>query len=99
MKFFLIAFILLVSCSDSSFIAEGRILDIKKGDLLGDFEYIELNVNNEKIRFYSDNKIFDHYTYDHLISHQLNGDYLEINYEKKSQKNIIIEIVKHDHSH
>ena len=73
MKFFLIAFILLVSCSGSSFIAEGRILDIKKGDLLGDFEYIELNVNNEKIRFYSENKVFDHYTYDHLISHQLNG--------------------------
>ena len=77
MKFFLIAFILLVSCSGSSLIAEGRILDIKKGDLLGDFEYIELNVNNEKIRFYSDNKVFDHYTYDHLISHQLNGDYFQ----------------------
>ena len=99
MKFFLIAFILLVSCSGSSLIAEGRILDIKKGDLLGDFEYIELNVNNEKIRFYSENKVFDHYTYDHLISHHLNGDYLEINYEKKSQKNIILEIEKHDHSH
>ena len=99
MKFFLIAFILLVSCSGSSLIAEGRILDIKKGDLLGDFEYIELNVNNEKIRFYSENKVFDHYTYDHLIFHQLNGDYLEINYEKKSQKNIILEIEKHDHSH
>ena len=99
MKFFLIAFILLVSCSGSSFIAEGRILDIKKGDLLGDFEYIELNVNNEKIRFYSENKVFDHYTYNHLISHQLKGDYLEIYYEKKSQKNIILEIEKHDHSH
>ena len=40
MKFFLIAFILLVSCSGSSLIAEGKILEIKKGDLLGYFEYI-----------------------------------------------------------
>ena len=99
MKFFFIAFILIVSCSGSSLIAEGKILDIKKGDLLGDFEYIELNINNEKVRFYSENKVFHHYTYDHLISHQLNGDYLEIIYEKKLQKNIILEIEKHDHSH
>ena len=98
MKFFLIAFILLVSCSNTSLSAEGKILGIKKGDSLGNFEFIELNINNEKVRFYSENKVFDHYTYDHLISHQLNGDYLEIYYEKKSQKNIILEIEKHDHS-
>ena len=50
-----------------------------------------------EVRFYSNNKNYGHYTYDHLISHQISGDVIEINYKNESGKNLINSIKNHDH--
>ena len=74
-----------------------RILNIEKGEKTGSFEFIDVSVKNKEVRFYSNNKNYGHYTYDHLISHQISGDFIEINYKNESGKNLIISIQNHDH--
>ena len=95
----LLTAILIISCSGGDFNVEGKILDIKKGNDLGKFDYIDLKVEGKDVRFFSNNKDFKHYTFDHLISHQISGDTIKIYFEKKSDKNIILNIENHDHSH
>ena len=98
-KLIFIVALLIISCSnqESFEIAEGRILNIEKGAKTGSFEFIDVSVKNKEVRFYSNNKNYGHYTYDHLISHQISGDYIEINYKNQSGKNLIISIQNHDH--
>lgn len=98
-KLIFIAALLIISCSnqESFEIAEGRILNIEKGAKTGSFEFIDVSVKNKEVRFYSNNKNYGHYTYDHLISHQISGDFIEINYKNESGKNLIISIKNHDH--
>ena len=91
--------LLIISCSnqESFEVAEGRILNIERGAQTGSFEFIDVSVKNKEVRFYSNNKNYGHYTYDHLISHQISGDFIEINYKNESGKNLIISIQNHDH--
>ena len=98
-KLIFIVALLIISCSnqESFEFAEGKILNIEKGAKTGSFEFIDVNVKNKEVRFYSNNKNYGHYTYDHLISHQISGDYIEINYKNQSGKNLIISIQNHDH--
>ena len=98
-KLIFIVALLIISCSnqDSFEIAEGRILNIEKGEKTGSFEFIDVSVKNKEVRFYSNNKNYGHYTYDHLISHQISGDVIEINYKNESGKNLINSIKNHDH--
>ena len=98
-KLIFIVALLIISCSnqDSFEIAEGRILNIEKGEKTGSFEFIDVSVKNKEVRFYSNNKNYGHYTYDHLISHQISGDFIEINYKNESGKNLIISFQNHDH--
>ncbi|MEC8712860.1 MAG: hypothetical protein VXX35_00290 [Chloroflexota bacterium] len=98
-KLFFILVFLIISCSSQNAfeIAEGRIIYIEKGAKTGSFEFIDIRVENKEVRFFSDNKNFGHYTYDHLISHQISGDLIEINYNNESGKNFIISIEHHDH--
>ena len=98
-KLFFIVALLIISCSnqESFEVAQGRILNIEKGAKTGSFEFIDVNVKNKEVRFYSNNKNYGHYTYDHLISHQISGDFIEINYKNESGKNLIISIQNHDH--
>lgn len=98
-KLIFIVALLIISCSnqESFEVAEGRILNIEKGTKTGSFEFIDVNVKNKEVRFYSNNKNYGHYTYDHLISHQISGDFIEINYKNESGKNLIISIQNHDH--
>lgn len=98
-KLIFIVALLIISCSnqESFEIAEGRILNIEKGAKTGSFEFIDVSVKNKEVRFYSNNKNYGHYTYDHLISHQISGDFIEINYKNESGKNLIISIQNHDH--
>lgn len=98
-KLIFIVALLIISCSsqESFEFAEGKILNIEKGAKTGSFEFIDVNVKNKEVRFYSNNKNYGHYTYDHLISHQISGDFIEINYKNESGKNLIISIQNHDH--
>ena len=98
-KLIFIVALLIISCSnqESFEFAEGRILNIEKGAKTGSFEFIDVNVKNKEVRFYSNNKNYGHYTYDHLISHQISGDFIEIRYKNESGKNLIISIQNHDH--
>ena len=98
-KLIFIVALLIISCSnqESFEVAEGRILNIEKGAKTGSFEFIDVNVKNKEVRFYSNNKNYGHYTYDHLISHQISGDVIEINYKNESGKNLINSIKNHDH--
>tara|TARA_Y100000816_G_scaffold136716_1_gene96721 strand:+ start:63 stop:365 length:303 start_codon:yes stop_codon:yes gene_type:complete len=98
-KLIFIVALLIISCSnqESFEIAEGRILNIEKGAKTGSFEFIDVSVKNKEVRFYSNNKNYGHYTYDHLISHQISGDVIEINYKNESGKNLINSIKNHDH--
>ena len=98
-KLIFIVALIIISCSnqESFEFAEGKILNIEKGAKTGSFEFIDLNVKNKEVRFYSNNKNYGHYTYDHLISHQISGDFIEINYKNESGKNLIISIQNHDH--
>ena len=98
-KLFFIVALLIISCSnqESFEVAEGRTLNIEKGGKTGSFEFIDVSVKNKEVRFYSNNKNYGHYTYDHLISHQISGDFIEINYKNESGKNLIISIQNHDH--
>ena len=98
-KLIFIVALLIISCSnqESFKIAEGRILNIEKGAKTGSFEFIDVSVKNKEVRFYSNNKNYGHYTYDHLISHQISGDVIEINYKNESGKNLINSIKNHDH--
>jgi len=98
-KLIFIVALLIISCSnqESFEFAEGRILNIEKGAKTGSFEFIDVSVKNKEVRFYSNNKNYGHYTYDHLISHQISGDFIEINYKNESGKNLIISIQNHDH--
>ena len=98
-KLIFIVALLIISCSnqESFEIAEGRILNIEKGEKTGSFEFIDVSVKNKEVRFYSNNKNYGHYTYDHLISHQISGDVIEINYKNESGKNLINSIKNHDH--
>ena len=98
-KLIFIVTLLIISCSnqESFEVAEGRILNIEKGEKTGSFEFIDVSVKNKEVRFYSNNKNYGHYTYDHLISHQISGDFIEINYKNESGKNLIISIQNHDH--
>jgi len=98
-KLIFIVALLIISCSnqESFEVAEGRILNIEKGEKTGSFEFIDVSVKNKEVRFYSNNKNYGHYTYDHLISHQISGDFIEINYKNESGKNLIISIQNHDH--
>ena len=98
-KLIFIVALLIISCSnqESFEIAEGRILNIEKGEKTGSFEFIDVSVKNKEVRFYSNNKNYSHYTYDHLISHQISGDFIEINYKNESGKNLINSIKNHDH--
>ena len=98
-KLIFVVALLIISCSnqESFEIAEGRILNIEKGEKTGSFEFIDVSVKNKEVRFYSNNKNYGHYTYDHLISHQISGDFIEINYKNESGKNLIISIQNHDH--
>ena len=91
--------VIIISCSGGDFNVEGKILNIKKGNEIGKFNYIDLKVEGKEVRFFSNNKDFKHYTFDHLISHQISGDTIKIYFEKKSDKNIILNIENHDHSH
>ena len=86
-KLIFIVALLIISCSnqESFEIAEGRILNIEKGAKTGSFEFIDVNVKNKEVRFYSNNKNYGHYTYDHLISllkltPNLMVTFIEINY-------------------
>ena len=98
-KLIFIVALLIISCSnqESFEVAEGRILNIEKGAKTGSFEFIDVNEKNKEVRFYSNNKNYGHYTYDHLISHQISGDFIEINYKNESGKNLINSIKNHDH--
>ena len=98
-KLIFIVALLIISCSnqESFEIAEGKILNIEKGAKTGSFEFIDVSVKNKEVRFYSNNKNYGHYTYDHLISHQISGDVIEINYKNESGKNLINSIKNHDH--
>ena len=98
-KLIFIVALLIISCSnqESFEVAQGRILNIGKGEKTGSFEFIDVSVKNKEVRFYSNNKNYGHYTYDHLISHQISGDFIEINYKNESGKNLIISIQNHDH--
>ena len=98
-KLIFIVALLIISCSnqESFEFAEGKILNIEKGAKTGSFEFIDVNVKNKEVRFYSNNKNYGHYTYDHLISHRISGDVIEINYKNESGKNLIISIENHDH--
>ena len=98
-KLIFIVALLIISCSnqESFEIAEGRILNIEKGEKTCSFEFIDVSVKNKEVRFYSNNKNYGHYTYDHLISHQISGDVIEINYKNESGKNLINSIKNHDH--
>ena len=98
-KLIFIVALLIISCSnqESFEIAEGRILNIEKGAKTGSFEFIDVSVKNKEVRFYSNNKNYGHYTYDDLISHQISGDVIEINYKNESGKNLINSIKNHDH--
>ena len=98
-KLIFIVTLLIISCSnqESFEVAEGRILNIERGAQTGSFEFIDVSVKNKEVRFYSNNKNYGHYTYDHLISHQISGDFIEINYKNESGKNLIISIQNHDH--
>lgn len=98
-KLIFIVALLIISCSnqESFEFAEGKILNIEKGAKTGSFEFIDVNVKNKEVRFYSNNKNYGHYTYDHLISHQISGDVIEINYKNESGKNLINSIKNHDH--
>lgn len=98
-KLIFIVALLIISCSnqESFEFAEGKILNIEKGAKTGSFEFIDVSVKNKEVRFYSNNKNYGHYTYDHLISHQISGDFIEINYKNESGKNLIISIQNHDH--
>ena len=98
-KLIFIVALLIISCSnqESFELAEGRILNIEKGAKTGSFEFIDIRVENKDVRFFSDNKNFGHYTYDHLISHQIGGDHLQISYKLESGKNLILSIAHHDH--
>ena len=98
-KLILIMALLIISCSyrENLEIAEGRILNIEKGVKIGSFEFIDISVKNKEIRFYSNNVNYGHYTYDHLVSHQINGDIIKINYKNESGKNLIISIQNHDY--
>tara|TARA_B100001996_G_C18407832_1_gene495668 strand:+ start:286 stop:591 length:306 start_codon:yes stop_codon:yes gene_type:complete len=99
-KIFIFISLLVISCSDSSGNIEGIISDIKKGDDIGEFIYIEIQTDDgEKEKLYASGKNFGHYTYDHLISHQLSNDILEINYVFDSEIKVIKSISKHEHSH
>ena len=96
--FFILAFLIISCSSQNAFeITEGRIIYIEKGTKTGSFEFIDIRVENKDIRFFSDNKNFGHYTYDHLISHQIGGDHLQISYKIESGKNLIVSIEHHDH--
>ena len=98
-KLIFIVALLIISCSnqESFEFAEGKILNIEKGAKTGSFEFIDVSVKNKEVRFYSNNKNYGHYTYDHLISHQISGDVIEINYKNESGKNLINSIKNHDH--
>ena len=99
-KIFIFICLLVISCSDSSGNIEGTISDIKKGDGIGEFIYIEIQSDDgKKEKLYTNGKNFGHYTYDHLISHQLSNDRLEVNYVFDSEVKIIESINKHEHSH
>ena len=89
-----------MSCSSSERKIEGIILDIKKGGTIGEFIYIEIESDSGNIeKLYSNGNNFGHYTYDHLISHQLSSDRLEIKYIVDSDVKVIKSISKHNHSH
>tara|TARA_B100000941_G_C28497862_1_gene552119 strand:- start:9 stop:314 length:306 start_codon:yes stop_codon:yes gene_type:complete len=96
---FIVVLLIISSCSSQGSLetVEGRIIKIEKGSKTGSFEFIDIKVKNKEVRFYSNNKNYSHYTYDHLISHQISGDYIEINYKNQSGKNLIISIQNHDH--
>ena len=98
-KLIFIVALLIISCSnqESFEFAEGKILNIEKGAKTGSFEFIDIRVENKEVRFFSNNKNFGHYTYDHLISHQIGGDHLQISYKIESGKNLIVSIEHHDH--
>ena len=98
--FFFISMCLIVACSGSIGSVEGIITDLKKADNIGDFIYIEIESRNgKKEKLYSNGKSFSHYTYDHLVSHQLSNDKLKIDYSVDSGKKIIESIHEHNHSH
>ena len=54
-KLIFIVALLIISCSnqESFEIAEGRILNIEKGEKTGSFEFIDVSVKNKEVRFYS----------------------------------------------
>ena len=81
----------------------GKISSISKGDAFGEFDELLLfDSSGKEMKFSSNEEIFNHYSYSHLLSHQISGDILEIIYKKSSKKNIIESIrhQKHDsHEH
>ena len=105
LKICLLIFTLIIisSCVSSSNSFIGKISFISKGDAFGEFdELIILDSSGIEMKFSSNGKIFNHYSYSHLLSHQLSGDTLEIIYKKSSKKNILESIrhQKHDsHEH
>ena len=54
-KLIFIVALLIISCSnqESFEFAEGKILNIEKGAKTGSFEFIDVNVKNKEVRFYS----------------------------------------------
>ena len=96
----LIVLFILISCSGDNGSIEGKIVDVKKGTEIGKFIYIEIETEaGKKEKIFSNGNSFGHYTYDHLISHQISRDELKIDYIKDSEKKIIKSIHKHNRSH
>ncbi len=90
--------LLIIACSGSIQSVEGTISGLKKGDNIGDFIYIEIeSKSGKKEKLYSNGKSFGHYTYDHLVSHQLSNDKLKIDYSVDSGKKLIESIHEHNH--
>lgn len=96
----LIVFFILISCSEDNGSIEGKIADVKKGTEIGKFIYIEIETEaGEKEKIFSNDNSFGHYTYDHLISHQISRDELKIDYVIDDGKKIIKSIHKHNYYH
>ena len=104
-KFILIMGLFFLSCTSQN-IFEGKITDIQSIDLNGirSVEIIILENRFDKNEFYVDNNnrlenINIHFTYSHIRSHMLEGEKVEIVYEIKNSKKMIMDFRFLEHTH
>jgi len=97
---FLILSVIFISCGSGYATFDGKIASVSQGKNFGEFISITLRSDDGEVKeFFNDGHQSVHYTYSHLISHQLSGDTLEITFSDSGNQNIIKEITHHGHDH